>query len=122
MSYKDFEAHLKKNKIQASQEDIGLLMKNVLDTDGNGYIDFNVFKDRFGPQMSKQIAVPEREVHLPNLVPNKEKICEYGKRGLAIRSSFDVVKKSFQPEIDSKLVPATRFGAKPPHPNTFVQH
>ena len=100
VSYKDFEAHLKKNKIQASQDDIGLLMKSVLDTDGNGYIDFGTFKDKFGPNMSKLVSVPEREVHLPNLVPNKEKIGEYGDRAKAIRTSFDIVKKSFQPEID----------------------
>ena len=40
VSYKDFEAHLVKNKINASKGDIGLIMKHVLDTDGNGYIDF----------------------------------------------------------------------------------
>jgi len=97
-------------------------MKNVLDTDGNGYIDFSTFKEKFGPNMSKLVAVPEREIHLPNLVPNKDKINEYGNRSKGIRSSFDVVKKSFQPEIDSKLIPATRFGAKPPHPNTFMNH
>jgi len=62
----------------ASQDDISLLMKTVLDTDGNGYIDFGTFKDKFGPNMSKLVYVPEREVHLPNLVPNKEKIDEYG--------------------------------------------
>ena len=95
VSYKDFEAHLKKNKIFASQDDIGLFMKNVLDTDGNGYIDFNVFKDKFGPNMSKLVKVPENEVHLPNLVPNIDKIDEYGKRSQKIRHSFDVVKKGF---------------------------
>ena len=40
VSYKDFEAHLIKNKINASKGDIGLIMKHVLDTDGNGFIDF----------------------------------------------------------------------------------
>ena len=100
VSYKDFEAHLTKNKIFASKEDVSLLMKNVLDTDGNGYIDFGTFKDKFGPNMSKLVEVPEREVHLPNLVPNKDKISEYGDRSKAIRTSFDFVKKGFQPEID----------------------
>ena len=75
-------------------------MKTVLDTDGNGYIDFGTFKEKFGPNMSKLVYVPEREVHLPNLVPNKEKIDEYGQRARGIRSSFDTVKQSFQPEID----------------------
>lgn len=79
-------------------------MKNVLDTDGNGFIDFNTFKDKFGPNMSKLISVPEREVHLPNLVPNKEKAMEYSDRSKVIGKSFEVVKKSFQPEMDaSKL-------------------
>lgn len=53
-------------------------MKNVLDTDGNGYIDFSTFKEKFGPNMSRLIDVPERELHLPNLVPNKDKLNEYG--------------------------------------------
>ena len=101
VSYKDFEAHLVKNKIQASKQDIGLLMKNVLDTDGNGYIDFSTFKDKFGPNMSKLVAVPERELHLPNLCPNKEKIAEYGKRSSTVRNSVNQVRKSFQPEIDA---------------------
>lgn len=78
VSYKDFEANLLKNKIFASKGDISLLMKNVLDTDGNGYIDFSTFKDKFGPDMSRLIAVPERELHMPNLVPNKEKLNEFG--------------------------------------------
>ena len=78
VSYKDFEAHLAKNKINASQGDIQLLMKHVLDTDGNGFIDFSTFKDKFGPNMSNLISVPQNELHLPNLVPNKEKINEFG--------------------------------------------
>lgn len=101
VSYKDFEAHLVKNKIQASKEDISLLMKHVLDKDGNGFIDFNTFKDKFGPNMSKLVAVQERELHLPNLVPNKEKLQEYGRRSLSLRTTFDEVKKGFQPEIDA---------------------
>ena len=80
VSYKDFESHLLKNKIFASKGDISLLMKNVLDTDGNGYIDFSTFKEKFGPNMSRLIDVPERELHLPNLVPNKDKLNEYGQR------------------------------------------
>jgi len=139
VSYKDFEAHLAKKKIQASKADVSLLMKQVLDTDGNGFIDFKTFKDKFGPNMSKLVNVQERELHLPNLVPNKEKLLEYGKRSLTLRTSFDEVKKGFQPEIDAskyqtlqikdlcdffslELVPATRFGAKPSHPNTFLNH
>lgn len=101
VSYKDFEAHLVKNKILASKPDISLLMKHVLDTDGNGYIDFSTFKDKFGPNMSKLVAVPENELHLPNLVPNKDKLNEYGKKSMTLRHSVDSVRKGFQPEIDA---------------------
>jgi len=92
---------LAKNKIQASKNDINLLMKHVLDTDGNGYIDFSTFKEKFGPNMSRLVEVPERELHLPNLAPNKEKLNEYGKRSLKLRSSINEVTTSFQPEIDA---------------------
>ena len=76
-------------------------MKNVLDTDGNGYIDFSTFKDKFGPNMSRLIAVPENELHLPNLVPNKDKLKEYGQRSTTVRDSVYKVRETFQPEIDA---------------------
>lgn len=101
VSYKDFEAHLLKNKIFASKGDISLLMKNVLDTDGNGYIDFSTFKQKFGPNMSRLITVPENELHLPNLVPNKDKLNEYGQRSSNVRQSVYKVRENFQPEIDA---------------------
>ena len=53
-------------------------MKHVLDTDGNGYIDFSTFKEKFGPNMSRLVDVQENELHLPNLCPNKDKLNEYG--------------------------------------------
>ena len=101
VSYKDFEAHLTKNKIFASKEDVSLLMKNVLDTDGNGYIDFGTFKDKFGPNMSRLVTVKENELHLPNLCPNKDKLNEYGQKQSGLRTSINLVRKSFQPEIDA---------------------
>ena len=80
-------------------------MKHVLDTDGNGYIDFHTFKDKFGPNMSKLVEVPENEVHLPNLVPNKEKLQEYGQRAKAFRTSFADVRNRFAPdENESKCL------------------
>ena len=93
-----------KNKVFAAQEDIASLMKHVLDTDGNGYIDFSTFKEKFGPNMSKLVAVPERELHAPNIAPNKEKLNEYGQRARAFKPSFEQVRKGFAPEVDaSKL-------------------
>lgn len=43
ISYKDFEQHLSKNKIHASQDEILCLMHNVLDPERKGYIDFAHF-------------------------------------------------------------------------------
>ena len=97
-----------KNKIRASKGDISLLMKHVLDTDGNGYIDFSTFKEKFGPNMSRLVNVPERELHLPNLAPNKDKLNEYGKRSKGIRTSVYDVRKSFQPEIDASKYPQSQ--------------
>jgi Ca2+-binding EF-hand superfamily protein len=44
ISYKDFETHLKKNKIEATQEEVVTLMHKVLDPEQKGYIDFNSFQ------------------------------------------------------------------------------
>jgi len=52
ISYKDFETHLKKNKIEATQEEVVTLMHKVLDPEQKGYIDFNSFQQRIRPRMS----------------------------------------------------------------------
>jgi hypothetical protein len=43
VSHKDFERHLKQQKISATQEEISTLMKAVLDTNQNGFVDFKEF-------------------------------------------------------------------------------
>jgi len=80
VSYKDFENHLLANKINVTQGEVANLMKNVIDPDCDGYIDFKTFSKRFGVNMSKQIDVTDNELHLPNLVPTKEKLNEYGNK------------------------------------------
>jgi Ca2+-binding EF-hand superfamily protein len=52
ISYKDFEAHLLKNKIEATQSEIVTLMHTVLDPEKKGYIAFSDFQKRFRPRMS----------------------------------------------------------------------
>jgi len=88
VSYKDFETHLIANKINVTESEVANLMKNVLDPDQNGYIDFKHFSKRFGVNMSNQIDVTDNELHLPNLVPTKEKLNEYGKKSSAVRSTI----------------------------------
>jgi Ca2+-binding EF-hand superfamily protein len=80
ISYKDFEQHLEKNKIFASKEEIVTLMLNVLDTEQKGYIDFQTFQKRIKPRMSDQVKVEENELYTDNLVPNPQKLKEYGEK------------------------------------------
>jgi len=120
ISYKDFEQHLEKNKIFASKEEIVTLMTNVLDTEQKGYIDFQTFQKRIKPRMSDQVKVEENELYANNLVPNVEKLNEYGEKSATLRNSITQINKVFRPDPDTiKLVQATRFGAKPEHQNTF---
>ena len=83
-------------------------MKHVLDTDGNGCIDFSTFKEKFGPNMSRLVEVPENELHVQNLAPNKDKLNEYGKRSMSLRDSVNRVRQSFQPEIDASKCPIVK--------------
>lgn len=95
-------------------------MQNVLDTEQKGYIDFPTFQKRFKPRMSDQVKVEENEVYANNLIPNLEKLNEYGEKSQSLRQSIYEANKTFRPEADTiKLVTATRFGAKPDHQNTF---
>jgi len=52
VSYKDFETHLLDNKINVSEKEVASIMKNVLDPENNGFIDFQTFSKRFGVNMS----------------------------------------------------------------------
>jgi hypothetical protein len=100
VSYKDFEAHLLSNKINVTENEVASLMKNVLDPDQNGYIDFRHFSKRFGAGMSSQIDVTDNELHLPNLVPSKEKLNEYAEKSSNVRSTIAKVSAGFKPELD----------------------
>lgn len=100
VSYKDFETHLLANKINVTENEVASLMKNVLDPDQNGYIDFRHFSKRFGAGMSSQIDVTDNELHLPNLVPSKEKLNEYAEKSNNVRSTMAKVSAGFKPELD----------------------
>ena len=80
-------------------------MRNVLDPQKKGYIDFSTFSKRFGVNMSNQISVQDKELHLPNLVPNKEKLNEFGNKASTLRETVKEVTTSFKPEVDqSKFI------------------
>jgi len=71
--------------------------------------------------MSDQVMVEENEIYTNNLIPNKEKLDEYGNNmQKTLKTSISQVTEFFRPNPDNmKLVSATRFGAKPSHPDTF---
>lgn len=87
ISYKDFEAHLLKNKIEATQSEIVTLMHTVLDPEKKGYIDLVNFQKRFRPRMSDQISVEENELHKNNMQPNLDKVQEYGEKQKSLKAS-----------------------------------
>ena len=52
VSYKDFESHLLDNKINVTEGEVASIMKNVLDPENSGFLDFQNFSKRFGVKMS----------------------------------------------------------------------
>ena len=83
-----------------TEGEVASLMRNVLDPQAKGYIDFGTFSKRFGVNMSSQIQCQDKELHLPNLVPNKEKLNEFGNKGKTIRDTVKSVTNGFKPEVD----------------------
>lgn len=101
ISYKDFESHLEKNKIFATKEEVVTLMQKVLDTEQKGYIDFPTFQKKFRPRMSDQVVVEENELYVNNLVPNLEKLNEYGEKQAQLKQSITEINKVFRPDPDT---------------------
>lgn len=89
MSYKDFETHLKSMKIQATSEEIQAIMKNVLDTNQDGYVPFKEFSKRFGPNMSRTIEVKENQSKEQYLQPSKEMVSEFSRLSKSVRPKFE---------------------------------
>lgn len=95
---------------------------SLIDKDKKGFVDFTTFSKNFTPNMSQMVRVDQKEVHLPNLCPNKAKLHEYGMKGSGISETVTRVRESFRPEADAKLVAPTRFSAKPDPVNSFANH
>lgn len=51
--------------------------------------------------MSEQVAVIENELHVQNLVPNREKLDEYGEKQKSLKDSIKEVNRVFRPDPDS---------------------
>ena len=77
VSYSDFEEALFEMRIEADRKDIAAVL-SLIDTNQKGFVDYKTFSKNFSENFSKSIKVEQKEVHLPNLYPNKEKVHEYG--------------------------------------------
>jgi Ca2+-binding EF-hand superfamily protein len=60
-------------QISASKKEVASILKH-LDKDNKGYLDFRAFSTNVGANMSNKINVDKDELHLPNLVPSKDRI------------------------------------------------
>ena len=101
VSYKDFERHLKAMKINATPEEIQTIMKNVLDINQNGFVDYAEFSKRFGPTMSRKIHVQENHSGLAFNQPGREKFVEFSKQCNSVKNTIDQVRASFLPDPDA---------------------
>ena len=77
----------------------------LFDKEGKGYLDFRAFSQVVTPNMSQTIVqVKKNEIHLPNLVPNKDKSQEYGQKASQLIYAVQEARRSFQPDPEaSKL-------------------
>lgn len=121
MSYADFEEALHEMKITSSKKETAAVL-SLFDKEKKGFVDFATFSKTFSPNMADLVKVEQKEVHLPNLCPNRAKLHEYGVKGAGISETVTRVRESFRPEADAKLVAPTRFSSKPAPANSFSNH
>jgi hypothetical protein len=114
----------------------------ALDADNKGYFDFRTFSQKMTPgigerfaSMDPTISESAREnLHLPDLGPSKAHLATHIRKAGNIQQSVREVRQGFNPDYDTskykhtfyslsyflELVVSTRFGSKPPPPDTFA--
>lgn len=102
----------------------------LFDKENKGFLDFKTFSAHVTPNMSRLVNVQKNEVHLPNLVPNKDKNLEYGNKANQLLTVVNEARKNFSPDLEQsniiksynfvELVAPTRFSSKPIPTNTFL--
>lgn len=71
-----------------------------LDKEGKGYLDFRAFSTTVAPNMSSQINVERNELHLPNLVPSKDRIGHLSTKTNQLQDAVNQVRRTFQPDLE----------------------
>ena len=94
VSYADFDDKLQQLEIQSSRKDLAAVLK-LLDKDQKGYLDFQNFSKGVHPGMAEAININNRELHLPNLVPNRAKLNEYAAKGKGLFNAVNEVRRTF---------------------------
>jgi len=100
VSYVDFEDTLGQLQVQASKHEIASIIR-LLDKDNKGFLDFRSFSQAVNPHMSEMVGVKKNELHLPNLVPNKEKLHEYGNKQNQLTQAVNEVRRTFNPDQET---------------------
>jgi Ca2+-binding EF-hand superfamily protein len=102
ISYGDFQQCLESIKVQASPEEVGSMMK-LIDRNNKGYLSYTEFSQVFSPNMSeKLVQVPLKDVHFPNLHPNKEMNNDNLLKQTQMQNTIKEIRKSFQPDLDTR--------------------
>jgi len=82
---------------------------------------FGEFSRIFTPSMSTTlVSLPLNDTYLPNCQPSQENYQRNINGIEATVKKIDEIRVTLAPDPDPKLEPATRYGAKPPFRNTFV--
>lgn len=92
VSYADFEDQLNALQVSASKQEVVSILK-LFDKENKGYLDFRAFSQHVSPNMSSLVNVKKNEVHLPNLVPNKDKNTEYGNKASQLINAVNEVRR-----------------------------
>ncbi|CAG9331933.1 unnamed protein product [Blepharisma stoltei] len=120
ITIEDLQVGLKRNKIALENEDSNLLMA-FLDENKKGYINFGEFSKHIQPNIVAnhyEVFSDSKEKHLNTNQPTKEFLKNQQSTINSFSKAHETMRNSFIP--DSTLLPKTRYGASPPHKDTFV--
>ena len=125
VTQEDMEKALDLYQIVHNPEDVKNLMA-FLDTNKNGYITFKEFSSKIQPNIitiNRDRLLEKPENHTENYQPSLEFLTRQQKSLTHFYQTQEEYIKEFKP--DDKIIKfqaSTRYGAKPPHQNTFVHY
>lgn len=120
VSHEDFHNCLNSIKVFATQQEVSSMLK-LIDITNKGFLNFSEFSKVFTPSMSdKLVSVPQKDDYNENLHPTSQVNKNHLDRHVKMQEAVQDIRKTFYPDVDSKLVAPTRFSSKPNFGSTFV--